>query len=125
MAGMTMKGMVGVSYRNQWTGVSGSPQNGNLVWFYCIAEQRSVLADIYTMIKPGLHQEQVFNWLLQSIFHMKNDAKLSLGIEARGLQYKIDYDKLQPTLGNDPVLGAMIINLSLMQVLVSRILIKK
>jgi type IX secretion system PorP/SprF family membrane protein len=37
---------------------------------------------------------------------MKNNARLSLGIEARGLQYSIDVAKLQQTLGNDPVLGS-------------------
>ena len=58
------------------------------------------------MIKPGLLQEQVLQVAFAKHIPLKNDAMLSLGIEARGLQYKIDYEKLQQTLGNDAVLGS-------------------
>src|SRR6185503_14699512 len=40
MAGMTMKGMVGVTYRNQWAGVSGNPKTATIFGSIALTEQK-------------------------------------------------------------------------------------
>ena len=106
MAGMTMKGMVGATYRNQWTGVSGSPQTATLFGSFALPEHKIGLGGYIYNDKTGPTSRTGIQLAFAKHIPLKNDAKLSLGIEARGLQYKIDYDKLQQTLGSDPVLGS-------------------
>lgn len=105
MAGMTMKGMVGVSYRNQWTGVSGSPKTATLFGSIALPEQKIGLGGYIYNDQTGPTSRTGIQLAFAKHIPMKNDATLSLGIEARGLQYRIDVDKLQQTLGTDPVLA--------------------
>lgn len=105
MAGMTMKGMVGVSYRNQWTGVSGSPKTATLFGSFALPEQKIGLGGYIYNDQTGPTSRTGIQLAFAKHIPMKNDATLSLGIEAKGLQYAIDVDKLQQSLGSDPVLA--------------------
>jgi len=105
MAGMTMKGMVGVSYRNQWTGVSGSPKTATLFGSFALPEDKIGLGGYIYNDQTGPTSRTGIQLAFAKHIPMKNDATLSLGIEARGLQYAIDIDKLQQSLGSDPVLA--------------------
>ena len=105
MAGMTMKGMVGISYRNQWTGVSGSPKTATLFGSFALPEHKIGLGGYIYNDQTGPTSRTGIQMAFAKHIPMKNDATLSLGIEARGLQYTIDVDKLQQSLGTDPVLG--------------------
>jgi len=105
MAGLTMKGMVGVSYRNQWTGTSGNPQTATLFGSFDLPEDKIGLGGYIYNDKTGPTSRTGIQLAFAKHIPMKNDAMLSLGIEARGLQYAIDVEKLQQTLGTDPVLG--------------------
>lgn len=106
MAGMTMKGMIGATYRSQWTGVSSSPKTATLFGSFALPEQKIGLGGYIYNDQTGPTSRTGLQAAFAKHIPLKNDGRLSLGIEARGLQYKIDYDKLQPTLGNDPVLGS-------------------
>jgi type IX secretion system PorP/SprF family membrane protein len=105
MAGLTMKGMAGVSYRNQWTGVSGSPKTATLFGSFALPEHKIGLGGYIYNDQTGPTSRTGIQMAFAKHIPMKNDATLSLGIEARGLQYTIDVDKLQQSLGTDPVLG--------------------
>jgi len=105
MAGMTMKGMVGVTYRDQWTGVSGSPRTATLFGSFALPEQKIGLGGYIYNDKTGPTSRTGVELAFAKHIPMKNEATLSLGIEARGLQYSIDIEKLQQTLGTDPVLA--------------------
>ncbi|HEV8270621.1 MAG TPA: type IX secretion system membrane protein PorP/SprF [Chitinophagaceae bacterium] len=106
MAGMMMKGMIGVSYRNQWTGVSGSPKTATLFGSFALPEHKIGLGGYIYNDQTGPTSRTGVQFAFAKHIPMKNDATLSLGIEAKGLQYSIDVDKLQQTLGTDPVLGS-------------------
>ena len=105
MAGVTMKGMAGVSYRNQWTGVSGSPKTATLFGSMALPEHKIGLGGYIYNDQTGPTSRTGIQLAFAKHIPMKNDATLSLGIEARGLQYAIDVDKLQQSLGSDPVLA--------------------
>lgn len=105
MAGMTMKGMVGVSYRNQWTGTSGNPQTATLFGSFALPEHKIGLGGYIYNDQTGPTSRTGIQLAFAKHIPLKNNATLSLGIEARGLQYAIDVEKLQGSLGTDPVLG--------------------
>lgn len=105
MAGMNMKGMLGASYRDQWTGISGSPKTATLFGSFALPEQKIGLGGYIYNDKTGPTSRTGVAFSFAKHIPLKNDATFSLGIEARGLQYSIDVDKLQQTLGNDPVLA--------------------
>ena len=105
MAGITMKGMVGIGYRNQWTGTSGNPQTATLFGSFALPQHKIGLGGYIYNDKTGPTSRTGIQLAFAKHIPMKNDATLSLGIEARGLQYSIDAEKLQQTLGSDPVLG--------------------
>ena len=100
-----MKGMVGISYRNQWTGISGSPKTATLFGSFALPEHKIGLGGYIYNDQTGPTSRTGIQLAFAKHIPMKNDATLSLGIEARGLQYAIDVDKLQQSLGTDPVLG--------------------
>ena len=106
MAGMTMKGMVGVTYRNQWAGVSGNPKTATVFGSIALSEQKIGLGAYIYNDQTGPTSRTGVQLAFAKHIPLKNDATFSLGIEARGLQYSIDAAKLQQTLGNDPVLGS-------------------
>lgn len=105
MAGMNMKGMLGASYRDQWAGISGSPKTATLFGSFALPEQKIGLGGYIYNDKTGPTSRTGVAFSFAKHIPLKNDATFSLGIEARGLQYSIDVDKLQQTLGNDPVLA--------------------
>jgi type IX secretion system PorP/SprF family membrane protein len=106
MAGMSMKGMFGVTYRNQWTGVSGSPKTATAFGSVELPDQKIGLGGYLYNDKTGPTSRTGLQLSFAKHIPMQNGAKFSLGIEARGLQYSIDVAKLQQTLGSDPVLGS-------------------
>ena len=105
MSGLTMKGMLGITYRNQWTGTSGNPQTATLFGSFALPEHKIGLGGYIYNDQTGPTSRTGIQLAFAKHIPLKNDATLSLGIEARGLQYAIDVDKLQQSLGTDPVLG--------------------
>lgn len=105
MAGLQMKGMVGVTYRNQWTGVSGNPRTATVFGSVQLPNQQIGLGGYIYNDETGPTSRTGVQLSFAKHIATKN-GQFSLGIEARGLQYSIDVAKLQQTLGNDPVLGS-------------------
>ena len=105
MAGATQKGMIGASYRTQWTGVSGHPQTATVFGSFDLPEQKIGLGGYVYSDQTGPTKRTGIQLAFAKYIPLQNDAKLSFGIEARGTQFSIDRAKLEPTLGNDPVLA--------------------
>ena len=105
MAGLQMKGMVGVTYRNQWTGVSGNPRTATVFGSVNLPDQQIGLGGYIYNDETGPTSRTGVQLSFAKHIATKN-GQISLGLEARGLQYSIDVAKLQQTLGNDPVLGS-------------------
>ena len=106
MAGVNMKGMVGVTYRNQWNGISGAPKTATVFGSFELPDQKIGLGAYLYNDQTGPTSRTGVQLAFAKHIPLENGGKISLGIEARGLQYSIDVNKLQQTLGNDPVLGS-------------------
>lgn len=104
-AGVYMKGMVGATYRSQWSGISGSPRTGTVFGNFELPEQKIGLGGYIYSDKTGPTSRTGIALQFAKHIPMANGAKFSVGIEARGLQYAIDRAKLSSTLGADPALG--------------------
>jgi type IX secretion system PorP/SprF family membrane protein len=106
MAGATQRGLVGVTYRDQWTGMSGNPKTATVFGSFELPDQKIGLGGYIYNDKTGPTSRTGVQLSFAKHIPTSNGGKISLGIEARGLQYAIDIAKLSPTLGSDPVLGS-------------------
>ncbi len=105
-AGVYNKSMVGATYRNQWSSISGSPKTATLFGNFALPQHKIGVAGYIYNDKTGPTSRTGVQVAFAKHIPLKNDAVFSLGIEARLLQYSIDKAKLSQTIGNDPVLGA-------------------
>jgi type IX secretion system PorP/SprF family membrane protein len=106
MAGTSGKALVGVSYRTQWSSYSGSPKTATVFGSMALPQHNIGVGGYLYNDQTGPTSRTGLALAFAKHIPMPNDAKFSLGIEARGLQYSIDVSKLQQTLGNDPVLAS-------------------
>jgi type IX secretion system PorP/SprF family membrane protein len=97
--------MVGVSYRTQWSGLSGAPKTATAFGSFDLPELKIGLGGSIYNDKTGPTSRTGVQLQFAKHIPVGNDARFSLGIEARGLQYSIDRAKLTATLGSDPALG--------------------
>jgi type IX secretion system PorP/SprF family membrane protein len=104
-AGVYQKGMVGATYRSQWSGISGSPKTTTVFGSFELPEQKIGLGGYLFSDKTGPTSRTGIALQFAKHIPMANGGKFSLGIEAKGLQYSLDRAKLSETLGSDPALG--------------------
>jgi type IX secretion system PorP/SprF family membrane protein len=104
-AGVYQKGMVGATYRSQWSGISGSPKTATLFGSFELPEQKIGLGGYLYNDKTGPTSRTGIALQFAKHIPTANGGKFSLGIEARGQQYSLDRAKLSETLGSDPALG--------------------
>jgi len=106
MAGMKEKALVGITYRTQWSSISGAPKTETVFGSMALPQHNIGLGGVIYNDQTGPTSRTGVALAFSKHIPMANDAKFSLGIEARALQYSIDVSKLQQTLGSDPVLGS-------------------
>ena len=106
MAGILQKGLIAASYRDQWSGTNNHPRTATLFGSFALPGQNIGLGGYIYTDKTGPTSRTGLQLAFAKHIPLANDAKLSFGIEARGLQYSIDISKLQESLGSDPVLAA-------------------
>ena len=104
-AGTIHKGIVGVSYRSQWGGISGSPKTATVFGSFDLPEHKIAIGGYAYNDKTGPTSRTGLQLSFAKYIPMPNNARFSLGIETRFQQFALDREKLQQTLGNDPVLG--------------------
>lgn len=96
--------MAGVSYRTQWSGISGSPRTATAFGSFNVPSLKIGIGGYAYNDKTGPTSRTG----LQLAFakHIPaGEGTFSLGIEARGQQYSLDRAKLTATLGSDPAIG--------------------
>lgn len=96
--------MAGVSYRTQWSGISGSPRTATAFGSFNVPSLKIGIGGYAYNDKTGPTSRTG----LQLAFakHIPaGEGTFSLGIEARGQQYSLDRAKLTATLGADPAIG--------------------
>src|SRR5687768_4268033 len=106
LAGVQKGGMVGVSYRTQWSSISGSPKTATVFGSFELPALKIGLGGYIYNDKTGPTSRTGFALAFAKHIPTNNDGIISLGIEARGQQYSIDRAKLGATLGADPAIAA-------------------
>lgn len=104
-AGVQRYGMIGGSFRTQWSSIPGSPKTGLVFGSAYLPKSNIGLGGyLYSDVtgpttRNGLQMAYAYHIAL------KNEASFSLGLEARVLQFSYDKAKLEGSLGsNDPVI---------------------
>jgi len=106
MAGVEYKTAVGVTYRSQWTGVGGSPKTATAFGSFDLPDKKIGLGGYIFNDQTGATSRTGIELAFAKHLPLNDRAQISLGLEAKGIQYSIDMDKLSQTLGSDPVLGS-------------------
>jgi type IX secretion system PorP/SprF family membrane protein len=100
------KSMVGVSYRTQWSDISGAPKTATVFGTFNLPSLKIGLGGYIYNDKTGPTSRTGLQLAFAKHIATGNGGIFSLGIEAKGLQYSIDKAKLTETLGADPAIGA-------------------
>ncbi len=105
VAGTQENNLIGVSYRSQWSGISGSPKTATVFGSFDMPKfDMGVGGSIYQDKTGPTSRTGISLSLAKHI--VGNKGVFSIGIENRLQQYAIDKGKLSQSLGSDPVLGA-------------------
>ena len=105
MAGMDQKALIGITYRTQWSGISGGPKTATVFGSMDLPEHKIGLGAYIYNDETGPTSRTGISAAFAKRLILNDNAKISIGIEAKALQYSIDVEKLQQTLGSDPVLA--------------------
>ncbi len=98
--------LVGVSYRTQWSSISGSPKTATVFGSFDMPQHNIGIGGYIYNDKTGPTSRTGVQLAFAKHIPLSNGARFSLGIEARGLQFAIDRAKLTESLGADPAIGA-------------------
>ncbi|MEP6673747.1 MAG: type IX secretion system membrane protein PorP/SprF [Ferruginibacter sp.] len=104
-AGVYENNFIGITYRSQWSGISGSPKTSTVFGSFNLPKQQIGIGGYLYQDITGPTSRTGLDLSLAKHIVMANKGILSLGIETRLEQYALDKGKLAATLGNDPVLG--------------------
>jgi type IX secretion system PorP/SprF family membrane protein len=105
MAGMQENNIVGISYRSQWAGISGSPKTATVFGSFDLPKHNIGIGGYLYSDKTGPTSRTGIELSLAKHIVMGDKGTFSLGIESRMQQYSLDRAKLSATLGADPALG--------------------
>src|SRR5262245_56689497 len=105
-AGANGPGMIGATYRSQWSRISGSPKTATVFGSFDLPEHKIGLGGYIYNDKTGPTSRTGITASFAKYIPMKDGARFSLGIEARAQQFSIDRSKLAETLGSDPAIGS-------------------
>jgi hypothetical protein len=101
-AGLFQDNLIGASYRTQWSGISGSPRTAMLFGSYNLKKENVGLGGYLFSDVTGPTSRTGLSASFAKHLKMKDGSVWSVGIEARGLQFGIAYQK------NDLRLGASV-----------------
>lgn len=105
VAGTQENNLIGVSYRSQWSGISGSPKTATVFGSFEMPKFDMGIGGSIYQDKTGPTSRTGISLSLAKHI-VGNKGVFSIGIENRLQQYAIDKGKLSQSLGADPVLGA-------------------
>jgi type IX secretion system PorP/SprF family membrane protein len=99
------KGMFGITYRQQWTGISGSPTTINAFGSVRLNKQGIGIGGNFYSDKTGPTSRTGLLINLAKHIRMQDGGVFSLGLESRLQQYRIDVSKIADALPNDPAIA--------------------
>lgn len=101
-----VKGIAGATYRQQWSGISGSPKTLTAFGSIELEKQKAGIGAYVYNDKTGPTSRTGVALQLSKHIRFNDGGVFALGIEARMQQYAIDMSKIESSLPGDPVLGA-------------------
>jgi type IX secretion system PorP/SprF family membrane protein len=103
-AGMKGEGLVGLSYRSQWSSFPGNPRTYMLYGDFSLDKLNAGIAAYIYRDETGPTSRTGLQ--LAYSYHIRTSAKsrLGLGLELRGLQFAVDKSKLSLS-SDDPILA--------------------
>jgi type IX secretion system PorP/SprF family membrane protein len=105
MAGNLSSDMVGLSYRSQWSGISGSPQTATLYGSFDLPKDLIGLSGYLYNDRTGPTSRNGVQLAFAKHLPVNSTGgRISIGIETRMFQFGIDREKLS-SISNDPVLA--------------------
>jgi type IX secretion system PorP/SprF family membrane protein len=104
VAGTQKYNMIGVSYRSQWSGISGSPKTATIFGSFDMPKFGIGIGGSIYQDKTGPTSRTGISLSLAKHI-VGNNGTFSIGLENRLQQYALDKGKLSESLGADPVLG--------------------
>jgi type IX secretion system PorP/SprF family membrane protein len=104
-AGTSKNNFVGTSFRTQWSGVPGAPRTALLYGSANLQNDKIGLGGYLYNDVTGPTKRTGLQ--LAYAYHIKinNDALFSVGLEGRMQQFSIDKQKLENSIGPDPVIA--------------------
>lgn len=105
MAGTIQKGMLGATYRTQWSGISGSPKTITAFGSFRLNSQNFGVGGYLFNDVTGPTSRTGITASFAKHIPLENGGVFSVGIEAKGQQYQIDKTKLSTALSGDPILA--------------------
>jgi len=101
-----IKGIAGITYRQQWSGISGGPKTATVFGSFYLPNQKIGIGGYGYNDKTGPTSRTGLALQLSKHIRFNDGGIFALGIESRLQQYSIDMSKLASSIGNDPVYGA-------------------
>jgi type IX secretion system PorP/SprF family membrane protein len=103
----TVTGNAGASYRQQWANISGAPASFNVFGSFRLANLNAGIGASLFSDKTGPTMRNGVLLNLAKHIPTRKGGLISLGIESRLQQYRVDYAVLTEALANDPLLGGV------------------
>ncbi|MEO6667856.1 MAG: PorP/SprF family type IX secretion system membrane protein [Ferruginibacter sp.] len=104
-AGVGEYNTAGVTYKSQWSGITGAPKTATAFGSFNLLKQKIGVGGFFYNDKTGPTARNGLQLNLAKHIVMKSEAKLSIGIAPCIVQYSIDRSRLTETLGDDAALG--------------------
>ncbi len=105
MVGTQKTNVVGLTYRTQWSGISGAPKTATAFGSFELPKLKAGIGGFIYNDVTGPTSRTGINLSIAKHINFSNGAKFSIGIENKLQQYAINRAKLTTTLGADPALG--------------------
>ena len=104
-AGTYAPGLVGAVYRTQWSSFSGAPRTATVYGSFDLPNQKIGVGGYIYNDRTGPTSRTGVTLAFAKHIPLANEARFSVGLEARGLQYALDRAKLTQTLGAAPAIA--------------------
>ena len=104
-AGIGTTNFVGATYRTQWSQISGGPKTANLFGSFAMPTKKMGMGALVYSDKTGPTSRTGMSISFSNHINFGDDAVLSLGIENKFQQFRLDQEKIVAAIGADPALA--------------------
>jgi type IX secretion system PorP/SprF family membrane protein len=104
-AGIGATNFVGATYRTQWSEISGGPKTANLFGSFAMPESKMGMSALVYSDKTGPTSRTGVSISFAKHIDFGNGSILSMGIENKFQQFRLDQEKIVAAIGADPALA--------------------